>query len=92
MNITAKTKVCMVIGDPIKHSLSPQMHNAAYEDLGIDNDMAQGINRSDTQLAMTAAIRSGMRGFHPDIETCAVAVLHGNAAFDDLISRFCNSD
>lgn len=37
MNISAKTKVCMVIGDPIEHSLSPQMHNAAYELLGIDN-------------------------------------------------------
>jgi len=37
MNISAKTKICMVIGDPIEHSLSPQMHNAAYEKLGIDN-------------------------------------------------------
>src|SRR5258708_15671825 len=37
MNITAKTKICMVIGDPIEHSLSPQMHNAGYEALSIDN-------------------------------------------------------
>ena len=28
----------MVIGDPIEHSLSPQMHNAAYEKLGINNE------------------------------------------------------
>ena len=38
MNITAKTKVCMVIGDPIEHSLSPQMHNRGYKTLGIDNE------------------------------------------------------
>jgi shikimate dehydrogenase len=37
MKITAKTKICMVIGDPIEHSLSPQMHNAGYEALHIDN-------------------------------------------------------
>lgn len=35
--ITAKTKICMVIGDPVEHSLSPQMHNAGYESLHIDN-------------------------------------------------------
>lgn len=38
MNITAKTKICMVIGDPIEHSLSPQMHNRGYEKLSIDNE------------------------------------------------------
>jgi len=38
MNITAKTEICLVIGDPIEHSLSPQMHNAGYEALGIDNE------------------------------------------------------
>ncbi len=36
-HITAKTKVCMVIGDPIEHSLSPEMHNAGYKKLGIDD-------------------------------------------------------
>ncbi|MGH7203215.1 MAG: shikimate dehydrogenase [Candidatus Levyibacteriota bacterium] len=38
MKITAKTKTCMVIGDPIEHSLSPVMHNAGYKALRIDND------------------------------------------------------
>jgi shikimate dehydrogenase len=38
MKITAKTKLCMVIGDPVEHSLSPQMHNAGYERLGIDGE------------------------------------------------------
>jgi len=38
MSITAKTKICMVIGDPVNHSLSPQLHNAGYKALGIDNE------------------------------------------------------
>jgi len=38
MNINAKTKTILIIGDPVEHSLSPQMHNAAYESLGIDGE------------------------------------------------------
>ncbi len=34
--ITGKTKVVGVIGDPVEHSHSPQMHNAAFEALNLD--------------------------------------------------------
>ncbi len=36
MQITGKTKLLGVIGDPIAHSLSPVMHNAAIAHLGLD--------------------------------------------------------
>jgi shikimate dehydrogenase len=36
VNISGKTRVCGVIGDPIEHSLSPAMHNAAFNALGLD--------------------------------------------------------
>jgi shikimate dehydrogenase len=36
MVITGKTRVCGVIGDPIEHTLSPIMHNAAFQALGLD--------------------------------------------------------
>jgi len=36
MTITGKTRVCGVIGDPIEHTLSPIMHNAAFEALKLD--------------------------------------------------------
>ena len=34
--ISGKTKVCGVIGDPIEHTMSPVMHNAAFSELGLD--------------------------------------------------------
>ena len=34
--ISPSTQFCMVIGDPIAHSLSPAIHNAAYAELGLD--------------------------------------------------------
>ena len=36
MQITGKTKIVGVIGDPVEHSRSPQMHNAAIAELGLD--------------------------------------------------------
>jgi len=36
MNITGKTKICALIGDPVEHTMSPVMHNAAFAKLGLD--------------------------------------------------------
>lgn len=35
-SINPSTRFCMVIGNPIAHSLSPAIHNAAYQALGLD--------------------------------------------------------
>ena len=34
--ISGKTRICGIIGDPIEHTMSPVMHNAAFKLLGID--------------------------------------------------------
>jgi len=34
--VTGKTGVCGLIGDPVEHTMSPVMHNAAFEKLAID--------------------------------------------------------
>ena len=34
--ISGKIRVCGIIGDPIGHSMSPVIHNAAFEKMGID--------------------------------------------------------
>jgi len=36
MKISGKTRVCAIIGDPVEHSLSPVMHNAAFKKLGLN--------------------------------------------------------
>lgn len=36
--ILKKIKICYFVADPVEHSLSPQMHNAGYKALGIEND------------------------------------------------------
>lgn len=34
--ITGNSKICGIIGDPVGHTISPAMHNAAYKALNID--------------------------------------------------------
>lgn len=34
--INANTKICCIIGNPVGHSLSPQMHNAAFTELSLN--------------------------------------------------------
>lgn len=34
--IEGHTRVVCIFGDPVEHSLSPRMHNAAYRELGLD--------------------------------------------------------
>lgn len=36
MNITGRTKITGLFGYPVEHTLSPAMHNAAFEALGLD--------------------------------------------------------
>ncbi|GAI80789.1 unnamed protein product [marine sediment metagenome] len=34
--ISGRTRICGIIGDPIEHSMSPVMHNAAFKNEGVD--------------------------------------------------------
>ena len=36
INISGKTRICGLIGDPVEHSISPAIHNAAFEECGLD--------------------------------------------------------
>jgi shikimate dehydrogenase len=58
MVISGKTRVCGVIGDPIRHTLSPTIHNAAFSYLGLDFVfLAFHLKVSELENAMR-----GMRG------------------------------
>lgn len=36
MILNAKTKLCGIIANPVEHSMSPAMHNAAFQELGLN--------------------------------------------------------
>lgn len=58
--ITARARLCMVIGDPVEHSLSPLLHNSAYQALAIDNEFVfVGCQVSSDRLTdLVAAVRT----------------------------------
>ena len=35
-SISTRTQICAIIGNPVAHSLSPAIHNAAFAELGLD--------------------------------------------------------
>jgi shikimate dehydrogenase len=58
MAISGKTRVCGVIGDPIEHTLSPTIHNAAFNHLNLDFVfLAFRVKAADLEKAI-----QGMRG------------------------------
>ena len=70
MKISGKTKMCIIIGDPVEHSLSPAMHNAAYKALGIDDQFvftAAHVKVEDIEHVVTAVRVMGIRGL-----TCTI--------------------
>lgn len=55
----------MVIGNPIQHSLSPKMHNTAFEALGIDNEfvfVASQVKSEDLSNFVKGVRTMGIRG------------------------------
>ncbi|MFX0141003.1 MAG: shikimate dehydrogenase family protein, partial [Candidatus Hodarchaeota archaeon] len=36
MELSGKTKVVILIGNPVEHSMSPKMHTSAFKEIGID--------------------------------------------------------
>lgn len=55
----------MVIGDPVEHSLSPMMHNQAYEALGIDDKfvfLAARVKIQDIKEILNTVRILGIRG------------------------------
>ncbi|MBA4320345.1 MAG: shikimate dehydrogenase, partial [Flavobacterium sp.] len=63
--LSAKTKICLIIGDPIEHSLSPLMHNAGYTALGIDDEfvfLAARVKLEALKYVVKAVKAMGIRG------------------------------
>ena len=65
MDITGKTHVCGVIGDPIEHTLSPIMHNAAFNALKLDYAfLAFKVKPSEVENAVNGMRALGIHGLN----------------------------
>jgi shikimate dehydrogenase len=61
--IGGKTRVLAILGDPVSHSLSPAMHNAAFRALGLDAVyVALRVNPQDVSSLMASLARAGGGG------------------------------
>ena len=79
--ITGATRVVAVIGDPVGHSRSPAMHNAAFAALGLDwVYVALPVARGDGAAAVRAVTTLGLAGLNVTMPHKADAA----AACDDL--------
>ncbi|MBI2422224.1 MAG: shikimate dehydrogenase [Candidatus Hydrogenedentes bacterium] len=81
--INVETRLCAVIGNPVGHSLSPAMHNAAYRAAGI-NAVYVAFQVTDVRACL-AGMRAlpGFRGMSVTIPH-KVAVLEHLDEVDDL--------
>ena len=65
MVISGRTEVFAVIGDPIEHTLSPTMHNAAFENLGLDHVfLAFRVTPDEVEKALQGVRALGIRGLN----------------------------
>jgi shikimate dehydrogenase len=61
--ISAKSRLCAVIGDPVEHSMSPQIHNSAFQACGINMVyVAFHVVRGDIGRALEGVRSLGIRG------------------------------
>ena len=64
-NITGYTQLIGLIGTPIKHSLSPAMHNTSFEALGLDYVyLCFDMDKDNIETAIAGFKKMGLRGWN----------------------------
>jgi len=65
MTVNGKSRVCAIIGDPVEHSLSPVMHNAAFKKLGLNLVyVAFTVTATELKTAVLGTRSLGLRGLN----------------------------
>lgn len=68
MKIKGSTNIVGLIGHPVEHSFSPPMHNAAFDELGMNYAyVAFDVNPTDLQTAIEGAKSLNIKGFNVTI-------------------------
>jgi shikimate dehydrogenase len=82
--IDAKTRVCALFGHPVGHSRSPEIHNAAFEALGLPFVyVAHDIEPGQVGQALAGVRALGYRGLSVTIPH-KVEAMHGVDAVDEI--------
>ena len=64
-NITGTTKLTCLLGNPVSHSISPAMHNASFQKLGIDCVyLAFPVDETHFERAIDGLITLGAAGWN----------------------------
>lgn len=80
MKITGKTRFTGILGYPVSHSLSPAMHNAAFEAMKLDcRYLPLSVGPKDLAAALTGLRALGCRGLNVTIphKRAVVSLLDG---------------
>jgi shikimate dehydrogenase len=87
MEMSGKTTVCGLIGDPVGHSMSPAMQNAAFRRLGLDYAYVPfRVESSDLANAISAVRALHIRGLNVTIPH-KLAVIPLLDRLDNLAAR-----
>ena len=90
MNISGKTRVCGVIGEPIEHTLSPLMHNAAFEALKLDYVfLAFRVKPAGVESAINGMRALNIRGLNVTMPHKSTVIKHLDRV--DLSAQIVNS-
>ena len=93
MKITGHTTVAAVIGDPVGHSLSPELHNAAFAEAGLDwVFVALGVEAGQAPAAVDAMRATGLGGMSvtmPHKDAVAAAADQRSPAVKALAAANC---
>ncbi len=87
MVISGKTRLCGLIGDPVEHSMSPVMHNAAFKKMGLDYlYLPFRVKKEDLGKAIDGMKALNIRGLNVTIPH-KVAVLQFLDEMDPLAEK-----
>lgn len=98
MDITGKTSVYCIIGDPVEHSFSPPMQNTAFRSLGIDAVYVPfQVKKDDLPSAINSLRALGIRGANVTVPHKSDVIplldeVDGEAAFIGAVNTIVNKD